>query len=736
MSGRLPLYLSHPIISRFLGELIDMRQRFSLDTISSRQSQVYACIPCLLTTLLPSTPTSTLVLMLTISKSSRTVAARTGRLWAGPRRLPAPLHGARSFYPRGEASTSATTRWLSAVALPTRDKKTQRPLQHRLPQSPLRTLSDAAEPTSTFSSETTRTTSEGSRDRFEDLSLAKESHRSLKEVFGYEFMTPVQQQTIREIVNGVDCLAKAKTGTGKTLGFLVPAVERMVRHHTDRKSFEDTSCLILSPTRELALQIASEAKRLLQFHNFRVVCCVGGTSVRNDAVQLSNHGAHLLVATPGRLLDLLANHRGVASRMDNLQVLTFDEADRLLDIGFKQEIESILDLLEPSRAVRQTLMFSATVSKSVQDIARQALRKGYQYIDTVGEDEDPTHSHVPQELMVAKETDQMAAIASILERETAKKPYKIMVFFTTTKLTSFAAAYFRCTWPDYHIIDIHSRKTQASRQKASATFRKTPSAVLFSSDVSARGMDYPDVTCVLQVGLTDRDQYIHRLGRTARAGKAGKGTLLLSSFEEKAMKRELRDMPLRSVPVPPMSSNVKELVEKATTSVAKYPDLQSSANQTYTALLGYYKSQIRMIGFGLEQLVHVANQWAVGVGLPEQPRLSPKLAGNIGVRGTPGLLLRDNYDRQQSFDGPSEPRRGSISRALQDYESRRGSFSSMRQDSGGEERAYGRPNRSRQGSRQGSRRGSTREEQAYGRPSRSRDGSRRGRHREEQGKHF
>ena len=154
------------------------------------------------------------------------------------------------------------------------------------------------------------------------------------------------------------------------------------------------------------------------------------------------------------------------------------------------------------------------------------MRGDYNFVDTVGEDTEQTHLHVQQQLMITPQEDQVLALASILERETSNNnAYKIIVFFTTARLTGFMAELFNSVknQTGYDVLEIHSRKSQKQRERASEEFRKRRNAIMFSSDVTARGMDYPDVSYVLQVGLTDRSQYIHRLGRTARAGKDGKG---------------------------------------------------------------------------------------------------------------------------------------------------------------------------------------------------------------------
>lgn len=483
--------------------------------------------------------------------------------------------------------------------------------------------------------------------RFADLKISAESRRAMAEVFGYEFMTTVQHETLPLILKDKkDCLAKAKTGTGKTLAFMIPTIERITASMSDKaKKRSDICCLVISPTRELAQQIGTETKKLLSFHkNYlkKVVVCVGGTNKNKDVQGLSGT-TPIVVATPGRLLDHLQNS-GIAERMARLDTLVFDEADQLLDMGFRPDIERILRLLKPSSQTRQTLLFSATIPDSVSDIARIAMRGDYNFVDTVGEDTEQTHLHVQQQLMVTPQDAQVCALASILERESSNfKAYKIIVFFTTARLTGFMSELFNSVknQTGYDVLEIHSRKSQKQRERASEEFRKRTKAVMFSSDVTARGMDYPDVSFVLQVGLTNRSQYIHRLGRTARAGKDGKGGLLLADYEKDYMvSKELSDMPLELIPVP-KSDKASMAASQGIQNVGRIHDLRISAEQSYRAWLGYYNGHLKKIKWDKKTLVRQGNMWGKDVGLKEQPSLQKRTIGKMGLKGTPGLKIEN-----------------------------------------------------------------------------------------------
>ena len=399
---------------------------------------------------------------------------------------------------------------------------------------------------------------------------------------------------------------------------------------------------MISPTRELAQQIGAETKKLLTFHPphlRKVVICVGGTN-KNKDVRALQGTTPIVVATPGRLLDHLKDG-GLANRMTNLSCLVFDEADQLLDMGFRPDIERILALLNPSAQTRQTLLFSATIPPTVTEIAKIAMHPKYHFVDTVGKDSEQTHERVQQQVMISNQGDQLKSIMAILERETSNKPYKIIVFFTTARLTGFLAELFNSvsSQTGYKVLEIHSRKAQKARERASEEFRKSKNAVMFTSDVTARGMDYPDVTFVLQVGLTDRAQYIHRLGRTARAGKDGKGGLLLANYEEAHMvKKELKDMPLEPTAID-VSAKTLANTEKANQNVGKDKTLRLSAEQAYRAWLGYYNGHLKKVRWDKKLLVQQANLWARQNGLSEQPSLQKRTVGKMGLKGVPGLRL-------------------------------------------------------------------------------------------------
>ncbi len=479
-----------------------------------------------------------------------------------------------------------------------------------------------------------------STEEFRHLNISTASRKAIAEVMKYQYMTQVQASSLPVILDGKDCLAKAKTGTGKTLGFLIPSVELMVKND---KLIDDSDIptLVISPTRELAIQIAEEAKALLTFHARKaVVCLYGGVKITKDHRQLNQPNIALIVATPGRLNDHLQNTQGFGQRLNKVRMVILDEADQLLDMGFKPAIDQIFRYL-PTKENRQTLLFSATVPKAVQDIASATLKTGFAYVDTVGEAAgEQTHEHVPQELAVLPQmTDLVPIVSGVLRKQMNIPHYKILVFFTTARVAGFMADLFNAM--GFTIIEIHSRMSQSARTKASDTFRTSSRVIMFSSDVSARGMDYPDVSFVLQVGSTEKAQYIHRLGRTARAGKEGSGMLLLYSFEEQSMLKELKGLPLKRVELHEIEviQSVAEQCQRTLSNIPTNFELKRSAEQAYQAWLGYYNGKLRVLSWSKTDLVQQAAEYSRSCGLREVPALEAKTIGKMGLKGTPGLKI-------------------------------------------------------------------------------------------------
>jgi ATP-dependent RNA helicase MSS116 len=541
---------------------------------------------------------------------------------------------------------------------------------------------------------------------------------AIDQVFKFPNLSKVQAATLPIASSGQDCFGKAKTGGGKTLAFLIPTVERLMasgRTSTSHGSHGSRiGALVISPTRELALQILEEAKNLTRFHkNLRVMSVIGGTNINGEKQRMTlGNGVvavDILVGTPGRIVDHIDNTPGFAEGLGTISTLVMDEADRLLDMGFKPQLDRISAVIPSNGAGagkargpggfagagagagaggsggRHTLLFSATVPPGVTDVAHRFLRPGYAFVDTVGADESATHVHVMQELLVFPSRSVVPALARLLSHAALSNPaHKIIVFFPTARFTGYMAGVFeRMTIAGskpgqqrkFNIIEMHSRKSQGYRTSASEKFRLGSGIMMFSSDVTARGMDYPDVTLIVQVGLTDREQYIHRLGRTARAGKEGSGVLLLADYEAYALLPDLADVPLtpagptstitggtasglpgvttkmdltqlsgpggkaRVTSVVPVCAPVAPPPELAAviSSVEGDKELFREAKQAYSGWLGFYNSNLKRCRWEKPGMVAEGNSLFLTLGLSSIPMMSRETLGKMGLRGVHGI---------------------------------------------------------------------------------------------------
>lgn len=468
--------------------------------------------------------------------------------------------------------------------------------------------------------------------------------------FGH--MTPVQAATLQQLLTDrSDMLAQAKTGTGKTVAFLLPAIQNLLNRKKQPGQY--ISLLVMSPTRELALQIGNEAKKLLRrMPQYRVCMAIGGTNQGSEEKQILN-GCDILIGTPGRLLDHLTNNERSAaeiqSRLQRLDTLVLDEADRLLDMGFLPTIKRIIQLCpSKEKSERQSMLFSATVPQYVDKVAHVALAKDYKYISTIAEGELSTHERVPQQLIVVPNfSDMTAALIGALRSELAhvgKDTFKAIVFAPTAALVDFYTAVLQQCRDLPAAMSLHSRATQSKRTRTTEAFRSSKTGLLIATDVIARGMDFPGVTNVFQAGIpSDKESYVHRLGRTARAGAEGRGTFMVTSHEAFFPKFTLKEIEFNETQYDlSAAGEVQQLVEKLD------PEIQ---RKTYQGWLGYYKSFTKPLRWTDEMLVQQANKFAFeGLGAPEVPTLPKTTVGKMGLKGVKGLSVGP--------DPPREPRGG------------------------------------------------------------------------------
>jgi len=366
---------------------------------------------------------------------------------------------------------------------------------------------------------------------FHEFGLAEPILRAVAEE-NYDVPTPIQAQTVPLVISGRDVIGIAQTGTGKTAAFALPILDRL---HADRVPPERKTCrvLVLSPTRELSGQILQSFRTYARRMGVSAALAIGGVSMSRQ-VNVLLPGVEVLVATPGRLLDLV---RANALKLGRVEILVLDEADRMLDMGFIHDIRKILARVP---ADRQTLLFSATMPKAIAELAGQILR-------------DPAHvavtpvastaERVAQQIIHVDRSAKPSMLAEVLKRE----PVERAIVFTRTKhgadkvvrhLTSSGIA----------AEAIHGNKSQNQRERVLAAFRKGEVRTLVATDIAALGIDVDGISHVVNYDLPDvAESYVHRIGRTARAGARGIA-ISFCDAEEVASLRSIEKLIRMSIP--------------------------------------------------------------------------------------------------------------------------------------------------------------------------------------------
>ncbi|MCP5387779.1 MAG: DEAD/DEAH box helicase [Novosphingobium sp.] len=375
---------------------------------------------------------------------------------------------------------------------------------------------------------------------FTDLGLAEPLIRAL-DAKGYADPTPIQRQAIPALLEGRDLLGIAQTGTGKTAAFSLPSLHRLAADPQPRRS---ASCrmLVLSPTRELAAQIAENMRGYAKFLNLSVQCVFGGIPVGKQARALVP-GCDVLVATPGRLLDLI-DQRALTLR--NVEIFVLDEADQMMDLGFIQPLTRIAALLPEQR---QSLFFSATMPKAIADLGKRFIKNPVRVEVTP---QATTAERVEQYVCFLNQGEKQALLSMSLKKGLASGEITCALVFTRTKHGADRVVR-HLNAAGVNAAAIHGNKSQAQRTAALGAFRKGTTPVLVATDIAARGIDVQGVSHVFNFELPNvAEQYVHRIGRTARAGADGVA-LSFCAPDEKAYLRDierLTGVKLGTVPLP------------------------------------------------------------------------------------------------------------------------------------------------------------------------------------------
>lgn len=338
--------------------------------------------------------------------------------------------------------------------------------------------------------------------RFEDMNISNEICRAVLDM-GFEEATPIQSQAIPVILEGKDIIGQSQTGTGKTAAFGIPLLERI--NPEDRH----LQALILCPTRELAIQVSEEFRKLLKYKdNIRVLPIYGGQPIDRQIAALRK-GTQVVIGTPGRVMDHM---RRRTIKAETVQMMVLDEADEMLDMGFREDIETILVKIPEEH---QTLLFSATLSPEILDITKR-FQKNPEFIKIVRK--ELTVPNIEQYYFDVKEKTKLDALCRIID---VYDPKLAMVFCNTKKRVDDLVEMLQGR--GYFAEGLHGDLKQAQRDKVMQKFRNGTIEILVATDVAARGIDVDDIDVVFNYDVPqDEEYYVHRIGRTGRAGKAGK----------------------------------------------------------------------------------------------------------------------------------------------------------------------------------------------------------------------
>ncbi|KAL7665430.1 ATP-dependent RNA helicase HAS1 [[Candida] zeylanoides] len=450
---------------------------------------------------------------------------------------------------------------------------------------------------------------------FAEMGLSAPTLKAI-DAMGFTTMTEVQARTIPPLLAGRDVLGAAKTGSGKTLAFLIPAIEML--YSLKFKPRNGTGVIVVSPTRELALQIFGVARELMQHHTQTFGLVIGGANRRQEAEKLAK-GVNILIATPGRLLDHLQNTPGFVFK--NLKALIIDEADRILEIGFEEEMKQIIKILPQEE--RQSMLFSATQTTKVEDLARMSLRAGPLYINVVPAASASTADGLEQGYVVCESDQRFLLLFSFLKRNAKKK---IIVFLSSCNCVKYFGELLN--YIDLPVLDLHGKQKQQKRTNTFFEFCNATQGTLVCTDVAARGLDIPSVDWIIQFDPPDdpRD-YIHRVGRTAR-GAEGKGrSLMFLTPSELGFLRYLKaaNVPLNEYEFP--TSKIANVQSQLTKLIKSNYWLHQSAKDGYRSYLQAYASHHLKTVYQIDKLDLVKVAKSFGFEVP------PKVNITIGASG-------------------------------------------------------------------------------------------------------
>ncbi|KAM8889081.1 putative ATP-dependent RNA helicase DDX10 isoform 1-T2 [Synchiropus picturatus] len=442
--------------------------------------------------------------------------------------------------------------------------------------------------------------------KFSDFPISKKTLLGLQAA-QYRQPTEIQRQTIAPALRGRDVLGAAKTGSGKTLAFLIPILECLYRQQWT--SVDGLGALVISPTRELAYQTFEVLRKIGKNHEFSAGLVIGGKEVKSEAEKI--HRTNIVICTPGRLLHHM--DQTATFHASNLLMLVLDEADRILDMGFADTMNAIVENLPNTR---QTLLFSATQTKSVKDLARLSL-KDPEYVSVHENAKFSTPATLEQNYTVCELHQKINMLYSFIRSHLKKK---IIVFFACCKEVQYLFRAFCRLRPGIPVLALYGKQKQKKRVEVYNDFVRKQNAVLFATDIAARGLDFPAVNWVLQFDCPeDADTYIHRAGRTARYKEGGEGLLLLLPSEEKGMIAQLQEkkVPVNKIQVNP--EKLQNVQQKLEAFLAQEKEQKERAQRCFVSYLRSVYLMSNKAVFDVSQLQ--LHEYALSLGLAVAPRI-------------------------------------------------------------------------------------------------------------------
>lgn len=496
--------------------------------------------------------------------------------------------------------------------------------------------------------------------RFEDLNLSPQILRAVTEM-GFEAATPIQARAIPVIMEGRDVIGQAQTGTGKTAAFGIPILEK-----TDPKN-RKLQALVLCPTRELAIQVADEIRRLCKFlHGIKVLPIYGGQDI-NKQIRSLKGGIQIIIGTPGRVMDHMRRH---TLKFSDLHTLVLDEADEMLNMGFREDIETIL---KDVPAERQTILFSATMPQPILDITRNYQRDA-QMVKVVKR--ELTVKNIDQYYYEVKEKNKEEVLSRLLDMY---DPRRALVFCNTKRRVDELSEALKGR--GYFAEGLHGDMKQSQRDRVMNSFRGGKTEILIATDVAARGIDVDDVEAVFNYDLPQDDEfYVHRIGRTGRAGKVGKSFTFVVNKEVYKLKDIQRycKTKIYAQPVPSLNDVSAIKVDKILNNIAytiQHEDLSSLVKligrrldeEDFTAMdmaAAFLKQAMGEDGISGDEAFDFGDTGAeegmvrlfINIGRRQNVRPGDILGAIAGESGMPGNLVGciDMYDKYTFVEVPKD----------------------------------------------------------------------------------